>query len=138
MQLLFCVGLGVVLGLVCGRIVNGRPGFFTVEALLGAIGSVMGAFFFGGLGVPASAPVFLHTMLFATFGAVAAMFTLYAILMAVYWGSTLLREYEDQAAGDTEPPPAKALPVETPLAATPLAVTPLTVGARQMETTIGL
>ncbi|TWB13990.1 hypothetical protein FBZ89_11841 [Nitrospirillum amazonense] len=127
MQLLFCVGLGVVLGLVCGRIVNGQPGFFTVEALLGAIGAVMGAFFFGGLGVPASAPVFLHTMLFATFGAVAAMITLYAILMAVYWGSTLLREYEEEE-GDTDPPPAEALPVATPLAA----------GARQMETTISL
>ncbi|TWB16843.1 GlsB/YeaQ/YmgE family stress response membrane protein [Nitrospirillum bahiense] len=133
MQLLFCVGLGVVSGLVCGRIVNGRPGFFTVEALLGAIGAVMGAFFFGGLGVPASAPVFLHTMLFATFGAVAAMITLYAILMAVYWGSTLLRAYEDEAAGAPDRSPGEALPVETPLAATPLAA-----GARQMETTIGL
>ncbi|MEA1652120.1 hypothetical protein UAJ10_24290 [Nitrospirillum sp. BR 11164] len=130
MQLLFCVGLGVVLGvvlgLVCGRIVNGRPGFFTVEALLGAIGAVMGAFFFGGLGVPASAPVFLHTMLFATFGAVAAMITLYAILIAVYWGGTLLRE--DQEADVTNPAPADAPPVASPLAA----------GTRQMETTIGL
>ncbi|MEA1673698.1 hypothetical protein [Nitrospirillum sp. BR 11163] len=128
MQLLFCVGLGVVLGLVCGRIVNGRPGFFTVEALLGAIGAVMGAFSFGGLGVPATAPVFLHTLLLAAFGALAAMITLYSILLAVYWSSALLREYGDRTQEGVDAPQPAALPAGPPQAA----------AARRMETTIGI
>ncbi|WP_049974331.1 hypothetical protein [Azospirillum sp. B4] len=131
MQLLFCIGLGTVLGLVCGRMVNGRPGFFTVEALLGAIGAVMGAFFFGGLGVPASAPVFLHTVLYAVFGAVAAMATLYGILVAVYWGSGLLRDHEARTLDG-------GLNGALDGADAPSAPTPASAPGRHMETTIGI
>ncbi|MDE1146531.1 MAG: hypothetical protein PW843_07895 [Azospirillaceae bacterium] len=148
MQVVLCIGLGIVIGLVCGRIVNGRPGLFTVEALLGAIGAVMGAFLFGGLGIPASAPVLFHTLLFAAFGAVAAMTTLYAILIGVYWVSTLLHDYDRAMPDDLiEPPkpliigqcraplpPAPAATVTTPLGGAMGAP----VAARQMETTIGI
>ncbi|MBB6251022.1 hypothetical protein [Nitrospirillum iridis] len=127
MQLLFCIGLGIVLGMVCGRVVNGRPGFFAVEALLGAIGAVMGVFFFGGLGVPASAPIFLHTVLYATFGIAAAMATLYAVLIAAYWGSSLLRDYEARTLENAP---------EQPESSTTAAVRPT--GPRHLETTIGI
>jgi uncharacterized membrane protein YeaQ/YmgE (transglycosylase-associated protein family) len=128
MQLLFCIGLGIVLGMVCGRVVNGRPGFFAVEALLGAIGAIMGVFFLGGLGAPASAPIFLHTVLYATFGIAAAMATLYAILIAAYWGGNLLRDHEARTLEDAQDR------AESP--ATVAAVRPT--GPRHLETTIGI